>query len=111
MTSAMAAALTSTAIWFSLTATSSQPMLKMSGGFFTNPWISKIWSLLKGNRIFVSAGSATHKPIVDTSRTVGDACVRRRKSTAHRNRPRSGATTRIDTIAAGRMSQPFSWFR
>ena len=111
VTTAMASAPTSTAAWFSLSVTSRKPMWKMSGGFLISPWISKIWSLLNGNRIFVSAGSATQRPTVDTNRTVGETCVSRRNSTAQRNRPMSGATTRIETMAAGTMSQPFSWFR
>ncbi len=42
-----------------------------------------------------SAGSATERPIVETSRTAGGASLSRRNSTAQRNSPSSGENTKI----------------
>jgi hypothetical protein len=51
-----------------------------SAGERISPSGWKMSSPEKGNRIRTNAGSATQRPTVETSRTVGDAWVRRRNS-------------------------------
>ncbi len=96
-----------TAAWFSFTLT---PMTsKMSGGLLVSPWASKISALENGKRIFVSAGSATQRPTVETKRTSGGAWVSRRKRTAQRNRPSSGHMISTVMAPAVGIDQPSWW--
>jgi hypothetical protein len=55
-------------------------MKLVSAGLDTRPSGLKISVDAAVNRMRVTAGSATHSPTVDTSRTVGVACVSRRNS-------------------------------
>ncbi len=72
-----------------------------SDGFFTKPSGWKISpSVTNVKMIFTMAGNATHKPTVETSRTVGDAWVSFLNRSQLRNNPNSGATMRIAIGAA-----------
>ena len=81
-TIAMTAALMITTNWFSLTQLPNTLTKVSSAGLLMSPSGLKMSALDAVKTIFVMAGTATQRPTVETSRTVGVACVSRR------NRPK-----------------------
>ncbi len=77
-TSAITAALTITTNWFSFTQVPKIRRKFVSAGLDTSPSGLKISVVAAVKRMRVIAGSATHRPTVDTRRTVGVAWVSRR---------------------------------
>jgi hypothetical protein len=102
---ATTAAPTRTTSWFALIATPKTSNTRGSPSI--SPSGSKISLLVNGNTTFTKAGSATQRPTVETNRTTGGVCARRRNSAAQRNRPSAGDTSPIETNAAAGTDQPW----
>ncbi len=81
-TIAMTAALMITTNWFSLTQLPNTLTKVSSAGLLMSPSGLKMSAFDAVKTIFVTAGTATQSPTVDTRRTVGVECVSRR------NRPK-----------------------
>ena len=88
---AIATALMITTNWFSFIQLPNTLTKVASAGLFTRPSGLKISFLDAVKRIFVTAGTATHRPTVETRRTVGVAWVKRRNSAKYSASPSKGA--------------------
>ncbi len=102
-TTAMSNAANTTATWFESTCT---PTIVYSCAGDQSMLGCRTDEAVLGYKIAASAGSATDRPMVETSRTEGGVSLKRLNSTAHKKRPASGEKTKIVTRPARCEFQP-----